>query len=376
MLAIKLGVRDLNDLIRWQGMGFIGVPLGLWLIAMLLQLRTYFFWFFLLGFSVAYLRSGFFAAGEYNLANALLVVSFSLLMCKSLRLTHAIALILCAFVLLRTYESTILFSLFLLVVVTSRLYLQSNDRYSVKLSLAISAGLYFFGLIIALYSMLFQREYSLTSTTNTKAFLEWPLLYLEVLCGLFCLAWFNLRKPVATVAYLVAIGVSILYFLYVIRWDRTNLSFAFLSYAYRPHSALMLVSLLFVAWGIQLLNRTSIVTKKNIGLLCIVATCSLSTLGAQVLFHTNGYYQWLKRFESEALRVTQTVHIDHTIINPSNNWIGGYNWPWSNAMLSILLRGNAVGIILNPSNYSGWENIDPGAVDFYPLSRYQKNNLF
>jgi hypothetical protein len=349
---------------------------GLWLIAMWLQIRTYFFWFFLLGFSVAYLRSGFFAAGEYNLANALLAVSFSLLMCKSMRVRHAVALMFCAVVLLRTYESTILFSLFLLVVVTTRLYLQSDDKNRIKLSLAICAGLYFFGLIIALYSMLFQREYSLTGTTNTKAFFEWPLLYLELLCGLYCLAWFNLRKHVVTIAYLLAIGVSILYVFYVVRWDRTNLSFAFLSYAYRPHSALMLVSLLFVAWGIQLFNRTSIVTTKNVGLLCIVATCSLSTLGAQVLFHTHGYYQWLKRFEFEALRVTQTVHIDHTIINPSNNWVGSYNWPWSNAMLSILLRGNAVGIILNPSNHNGWENIDPGSVDFYPLSSYQKNKPF
>lgn len=95
-----------------------------------------------------------------------------------------------------------------------------------------------------------------------------------------------------------------------------------------------------------------------------------------LLAHTLQYYQWLKRFEKEALSVQGFVHIDQTAINGKGGWLEGVNWPWSNAMLSIILRGNAEGVVLNASDFNGYEHIDPRKVEKYPLSDYYKNGLY
>src|SRR5262249_41929381 len=63
VLAIKLGVKDLNFLIRLHSLGLVAIQLGFWISALLLQIKKTFFWLFVLAFAVSYLSSGFFAIG-------------------------------------------------------------------------------------------------------------------------------------------------------------------------------------------------------------------------------------------------------------------------------------------------------------------------
>ena len=92
-----------------------------------------------------------------------------------------------------------------------------------------------------------------------------------------------------------------------------------------------------------------------------------------LLGHTAGYYRWLKAFEAEALRIEGLVPIDHTEFNKGYGSLSGYNWPWSNATLSVLLRGNAEAIITNASSFVGWETFDPKTIEKYPLKAFSKS---
>jgi hypothetical protein len=55
-LAIWLGALDLNILTRAHSFGFVGVPLIFWVGALALQFKSRLFWFFLMAFTVSYLR--------------------------------------------------------------------------------------------------------------------------------------------------------------------------------------------------------------------------------------------------------------------------------------------------------------------------------
>jgi hypothetical protein len=72
-----------------------------------------------------------------------------------------------------------------------------------------------------------------------------------------------------------------------------------------------------------------------------------------MLYHTYGYYKWIKRFEQEAISLKVHTPIDKTSINTNHGLTYGYNWGWGNPSTSILLRGNAEAMILNSSKNIG-----------------------
>ena len=95
-LAIWLGTLDLNTLIRVHSFGFVGVPLVFWMGALILQYKDRLFWFFLMAFTVSYLRSNFFAAGEFSVAYGMTAFCTSVLLRQKITRSQAVLMVLTA----------------------------------------------------------------------------------------------------------------------------------------------------------------------------------------------------------------------------------------------------------------------------------------
>jgi hypothetical protein len=93
VLALKAGILDLSILIRIHSFGLIGIPLAIWAAALIVQMKTDLFWFFVISFSASYLCSGFCAVCHCNLAHAMAALSAAILM-KDGAITRVEALVL------------------------------------------------------------------------------------------------------------------------------------------------------------------------------------------------------------------------------------------------------------------------------------------
>ena len=374
VLAIKAGVVDLNTLIRLHSAGFILVPLFFWLSALLVQRSSYVFWLIVLGFSVSYLRSGFFSAGEFNLTNGMVALCVAITLSRAINIFSALTLILTATVLTHSYESMSFLGLFLGLISVERLIFNKVDNLFTKVVLAIGATVYFYGSFIAIRSMLYERAYSLQSTVNLNAFAEFHLVYLLIMCvvaGCLCI---NVGQRIKVIFAVTGVVLTCVYVVYVLRFDRTGISYGYFSYAYRSHGAFMLIAVLSLAWLIPIFERLDKIQFFHVqkSLLSIVIMCVFLTESGLMLSHSVGFYRWLKSFESVAMAATGLIPIDKTAINKSEGWVSGYNWPWSNSTLSVLLRGDATAIVTNASDFTGWETFDPKEIQAYPLIPFVK----
>lgn len=89
-----------------------------------------------------------------------------------------------------------------------------------------------------------------------------------------------------------------------------------------------------------------------VGVLFLVQSCIM-------LLHTVNYYKWLKSFESVAMNAQGLFPVNKAKIGVRYSGVAGYNWPWTNTTLSVLLRVNALSIVTNTINFKGWETFDP-----------------
>jgi hypothetical protein len=375
-LAIEGGVRDLNALIRVHSFGLIGVPILFWCGALILQWRTAVFWWLTLAFTVTYLRSGFFAAGEFNTAYGLVALSFAIILKRNLNNFQNILLLSSAIILTHAYESMLFIGVFLALICVYRLWMRENDTGFTRFILFLSCCLYLYAVFVGVRSTFFFRAENLKTTINYGAFFEPHVLYLLWMMG--C-AFLVMLKPVTSstkgVIALLGALVSCLYLVYVWRWDASGISYGYYSYAYRSLGAFMLLGILSFAWFwyVQPFSFLRNVFQLNERLLACVVSAVFCVQAGLLLVHTSGYYRWLKAFEAESLVIEGLVPIDETQFNKGHSSLSGYNWPWSNATLSVLLRGNAEAIITNAKNFDGWETFDPKAIDKYPLKPFVKS---
>ena len=376
-LAIELGMRDINALIRVHSFGFIGMPIIFWSWALILQFRTPVFWLLALACSVTYLRSDFFAAGEFNLAYGLVALCIAIILRKQITTFQTLVLLSASVVLLYAYESMLFIGIFLFVTCIVRLISEASDSRSTKFAIAISSCLYLYAAYVGAHSTFVDRAENLRAAINYGALFEPHVLYLIAMIVFSVLMLIGRLQDVAkfSIAVFAAI-ISIIYFLYIVRWDKTGISYGFYSYAYRSLGAFMMVGILSVAWLMTsfpaLVKRGMI--KVNVPLLCCVVSLVFILQSGTLLFHTAGYYRWLKTFEAAAMTVEGLVPIDQTEFGKGYGAVSGYNWPWSNATLSVLLRGNAEAMITNASNFDGWETFDPKTIEKYPLKKYTKSS--
>jgi hypothetical protein len=330
------------------------VPLIFWLGALALQIDNRLFWFFLMAFCVTYLRSNFFAASECSITYGMTAFCASILLKQRIHLNLAVLLIFTSVALTHSYEITLFLGLILAILSVLRLIKEKQDSVTLRFCIMISAVFFLISSYVGFQSAFFQRSYGGRSTANFSALTEIHFIYLlaiPLLIALFCIVVGNKFKKILWLATLLLIGF---YSLYALRWDHTNISFGYLSYAYRALVGVLLAEIIVSAMVVNYYFRPPLVTDKNMASdarLGLIVTFFFMPLACLMLFHTQGFYKWGQRFEAEVMTVEHHTHINKTKINTNHGMNSGYNWPWGNAYTSILLRGNAEALILNSNQY-------------------------
>ena len=376
--ALKLGVVDLNVLMRIHSFGLVAVPIIFWTAALCIQFRTYIFWLLVTAFAVTYLRSNFFAAGEYSVTYGMVALCVSLMAQSRVGLVSALALVATSFGLTHAYESMSFLGILLASFALTRLASDKQITSIHKYSLIMAVCCFGYSSFVAIRSMLYEREYSLHSTINFNALIEFHVLYLIVTTALIISVLLNISAPKKNSIMAFCMAISGIYSAYCFLWDSSGISFGFFSYAYRSHGAFLFAGLILficLAQHVQVVLRQSmfVLTDWRIG---FMAGTLFAVMAIPLVCNSFGFYYWLKSFETEAESVQGLVPFDKTAIAPGLGPVAGYNWPWSNSTLSVLLRGNAEGIVTNESNFTGWETFDPRHLEKYPLKQYIKKTYF
>ena len=354
-LAIWLGTLDLNLLIRLHNLGFIGLPLIFWIGALALHFRNNLFWLFLMAFSVSYLRSNFFAAGEFSTAYAMTAFCAAILLRQQLNFLLALLLLFTSICLTHSYEATLFLGAFLAALTLIRLFKIPTNTNTVRIILVICVVVFLISLYVGARSVFQERAYSGSSTANLGALAEIHLLYLILLPLLISTLACQYFQRIKYWILACTVLLVCLYLLYAFRWDQRNISYGFLSYAYRALCCFLLLFVLSLASILRFWpERINVHANRSNNLfLAISATVFFTSMSYLMLYHTYGYYKWIKRFEQEAISLKVHTPIDKTSINTNHGLTYGYNWGWGNPSTSILLRGNAEAMILNSSKNIG-----------------------
>lgn len=391
-LAIWLGTVDLNTLIRVHSFGFIGVPVVFWLGALVLQFGNRLFWFFLMAFTVSYLRSNFFAAGEYSLAYAMTAFCTSVLLRQQVGVFLAVAMLLTGVVLTHSYEASLFLGAFLATLSIVRLWLVPTDPRSIKILLGIAFVIFLMAIYVGVRSAFFQRSYDGQSVANLGAITEIHLLYLLLMPALLVFLCTEYGRQIHKGLCAIVIFLAALYLVYAFRWDHRNISYGYYSYAYRVLCCFLLLGVLSLASAWRFwphLFKTNACSASSSLYLSLGSFVFFMSMAWLMLYHTYGYYQWAQRFEQTAISIKVHTPIDKTTINTNHGLNHGYNWMWGNAFTSILLRGNAEAIVLNNSSFispepSIYDNLDlrdplgsnnQATYNKYPLARFEKKSL-
>ena len=390
--AIWLGSLNLNSLIHLHSAGFVGVPLVFWLGALALQFKTRLFWLFLMAFTVSYLRSNFFAAGEFSVAYGMTAFCTSVLLRQQISHLQAALMLLTAIVLTHSYEATLFLGVFLAAVAGVRLAKVSHDRRSLRALLVLALVIFLIAAYVGGRSVLFERSYNGKGAANLSALTEIHLLYLMVMPALIALLYTEYARRYKAWLLLGIILMAGLYILYVLRWDHTNISYGYLSYAYRTLCCFLLLGVLSIAVALRFWPQVFKATSPPVSAdRCIAVGTAVFfvTMAGLMIYHTQGYYKWAQRFEQVAVSLKTNTPIDQTPINTNHGFTYGYNWGWGNPSLSILLRGNAEAMVLNHQDNqsvesSRYENVrlgdtnrgeQPTQYDLHPLKPFEKKSL-
>lgn len=389
-LAIWLGVLDLNALIRIHSFGLVCVPLIFWIGALVLQYKDRLFWFFLMGFTVSYLRSNFFVAGEFSVAYGMTAFCASVLLRQRINYLHALLMVLTAVGLTHSYEATLFLGTFLTVLAVIRLVKVTSDSKVVRVLIVVAIVLFLMSVYVGARSTFFQRSYDGKGAANLSALLEIHLIYLMAMPALVAGLCVSFRGSYRAWILASLMTLSGIYLAYAFRWDEGSISFGYYSYAYRALCCFLLIGVISLAAAVRYwpasfkIDREFAVRELY---LALGASIFLISMGLLMLHHTYGYYKWAQRFEREAISLRVHTPIDKTKINTNHGWTHGYNWMWGNPSTSILLRGNAEAMVLNNSNHKApepglYENIkesmlpmDRPSYENYPLRPFEKRGL-
>lgn len=387
--AIWLGTLDLNTLIRLHSFGFVGLPVVFWLGALILQFGNRLFWFFLMAFTVSYLRSNFFAAGEFSLAYGMTAFCASVLVREKIGFFLAVLLSLTAVVLTHSYEATLFLGIFLTALSVVRLVKLPTDTLGARGLIAIAGAIFLWSAYIGGRSTFFQRTYDGQSAANLSALTEIHLVYLIAMPALLMFLFTEYGRQFHKWICASVLLLAALYLFYVFRWDHRNISYGYYSYAYRALCCFLLLGVLSLASAWRFwpqLFKTKAISVSNDSYISVAVVVFFMSMAWLMLYHTYGYYKWAQRFEQAAMTLKSHAPIDKTAINTNHGLTYGYNWMWGNPFTSILLRGNAEAVVLNrsafisaePSKYDNLDSRDPKGAnsqveyDKYPLAPFEK----
>jgi hypothetical protein len=267
-----------------------------------------------------------------------------------------------------------------------------SDRRGIRILILLALLVFLISIYVGGRSVFFQRTYDGKGAANLGALTDIHFLYLILLPAMLvslCTEYVRRVRVVIFVCILMLVG---LYLIYAFRWDHTNISYGYFSYAYRTLCCFLLLGVLSLATAIRFWPHVCKIesTKSTVDVyLALGVTAFFTSMALLMLYHTHGYYRWAQRFEQEAVSLKMHTPIDRTGINTNHGWTHGYNWPWGNPSTSIVLRGNAEAMVLNHSKQLGmvpgaYENVRLGAdglpleapqFEIYPFRPFIKKGL-
>ena len=366
VLAIKLGQNNLDSLLKIFSFSIIGAPVLFWLIALGLQFKTKFFWPLLLGYCVTYLASGYNSIGEYNIAYSLTAMSASILMRQDIGIKLSVLLIFASIILVFSYETTLLLGPFLLLMI---FFLKQNkDQLYQKLKFFLmTAGVFLIGAtFVGMRGVLYPRDASNLSAALNPAstFLNLNLACIISFLIIILLDSFNFTKVSALKTSILVGGVYVS-FVFISPYALFNYNFRILS------SVLLVLSLSIVPFEFMISNFRCISYKKILyhSMMPPIIIMFLSQSAASFISDIK-YNIWLKKFEIVANNATGWVALDSISSNDYQ-----FTFGWTNPILSIILRGNSSGGILNNKGVS-YEPFDPLEIKEDLLLGYKKNHPF
>jgi hypothetical protein len=368
--AITLGVTNLNLLIRMHSFGLIAIPLGFWISAFLLHIRSNFFWLLALAFAVSYLSSGFMSVAEYNITYAMAAFSASLLFRRDIGLKGAGVLVGTSIALTRSYEAMVFIGPLLCSIAIFRATKEKHLSVIVRIALIAAGFLLAVASAISAWSIMFPRDPANLAAAGDISMIirilrSHHFIYLIVMSALAFVVYINDRPLITKAVASIAVIVSIAFVASPHSWNVPGRH-----YEFRSISGLMLFCTLFAAELVYLYRKTA--RKKgdeHVISAGYVITALVITLSIPFYIKTFGFYDWARKFESEAQNQTGPVPIDETGI-----YLGEFYWDWTNPPLSILLRGNSTGIILNSRKYKGWQPFDLEKLPINPLGAFEKSS--
>lgn len=368
VLAIKAGERDVITLIYLFSLGLVGIPALLWIAALMMQWRSNLFWMLVAAFCATHLTSGFCSIGEYNLAYALTALCFAIMLRPALGPVNAISLVLAAFALVRAYESTAYLGPLLAVIAADRLRRGFRSMHRVEIAaLATGSVLFAAGTAVAIWSILHPRD---PGNLAHASKLSWALTNVHVIYTVLmigsCVAAssFGPRARFALVS--VALTASVAYIVFPSVWNTAEMT-----YTSRTVSGLMLLAVLAASWWLHRRASGNETTRPTP--LSAIAMMLFVALAIPVFVHTWRFGAWLKSYERVAVARTDWIPIDSVAVGQDGGYLAGYQWGWTSPSLSIVLRANHDGGLLNSPSYRGWDPFDPRTLGQNPLRGYRRD---
>ncbi len=366
VVALHFGVHDLGTLTFLQSAGVILLPTVIWMVAVGLQRKTRLFWLFMLMWAVVFLNSGFFAIGEYNLTYALVAIAASLLLTRSrITLVSAIALIVIAFALCKSYESMFFLGPLLCAMTLYRFWhvkgnAETPDSHLAlrRALLGLAALLFVAGTVLSIVAATSPANPGKAGPGVSLAALnhDRQLVLSFVVIVLFMAALVVRSRTVAAVLLGMAF-VSTLPLLRAQNWPTPDQYYL----ARIACGGLLFVLIVCAAYlwyvavpGWQIAagtdgHGTGWVARAAV----VVPTVLTLTLLLSFTVRTVGFHGWTGKF-------AQVVHTHTGLVAWEGSGIGWYYcWGWPNPSLSIVLQSEqGQAIVLAPKGTS-WQPFNP-----------------
>ncbi len=383
--ALKLGVADVNALIRLHSAGLVIISLGLWAAALALHLKSAYFWLLTAGFAAIYLNAGFFAVGEYNLTFAIVALCVAILIRPApLPVAGGVALLAMGTVLLRAYEAVALFGILLGAMSLVRLYCdwRSPGARAGKFLLAAAAALFFIDAVVALYYIAapvdpLRDTESLLSLANLRNALNRQFAFtLMMLIPFGAMLLPSLRRWRRSFI-VVALVIAVVFLATPSLWAQPQMY-----YAVRVPLFAVAACLLMLPFLAYLLDRRAAALCGQDGDEAFVlrlapgghavALALTVMLCIPFVMHQRNFFLWLTAFEKTVNAGSGLVAQEQVPLakNPLNRL---YGWAWAYPMMSLVIRRNGDAmILLNAADYQGWVPFDPREDNGSFMRRYVK----
>lgn len=371
VIGIKFGIKNITELIYLHSLGLVGIPVIIWVFALIQHLQSRHFWTLLVAFSATYLSSGFFAIGEYNLTYALAAYCFSILLKDKLTYSDSVLVVAAAISLTRSYEAMIFLGPTLFLFTARRLINQESNQIIFEKLISLVLGFLFSSATaISAWSVLYPRDpANLAGAGNIFHIVKSGyFIFLILMISIYFLIQITTKKTIATLVLVAA--ASTVYFIAEPKiWNSPSMN-----YGFRSISGLILCSIFLAVFARELIKKhesNKISSAENSAqaekLVALLLFLSLSFASATYSFE---FSRWIKNFETEARKASSWTHIDEVM--PADGCYSDFSWAWTNPSLSIILRGNSAGGILNGKSYSGWQPFKPEEIQENPI-RYFSN---